>query len=102
MLEVQSRPLPQDQQLQLQKWLLSQECLLVRQCLLAEVAILQGEFANVITRNPDALRAQAGLDAASEKAVSRASKYQTFLNVLSEITSSDWQFKNAEVQITDK
>ena len=102
MLEVQSRPLPQEQQLQLQRWLLSSECNLIRQCLLAEVAALQGDFANVITRNPDALRAQAGLDAAAEKAISRASRYQTFLNVLAEITSADWTFRNAEVHITDK
>lgn len=74
----------------------------MRQCLLAEVAVLQGDFANVITRNPDALRAQAGLDAASEKAISRASRYQTFLNVLSEIASAEWTFRSAEVHITDK
>lgn len=45
---------------------------------------------------------QAGLDAVAQRAITRAARLQTFLDVMTEITSSDYAFKAGEVHITDK
>jgi hypothetical protein len=68
---------------------------------LAEVALRQIEAANVISRNPDAIRAQAGIDQKAAKAMAEAARYQTCLDVLSEVASDSFHFRSAEVVITD-
>ena len=102
MLEARIRQLPEAEQQLLQRWLLQPESFKVRQSLLAEIANLQVEAANVVIRNAEALVMQAGLDAVAQRAITRAARLQTFLDVLTEITSSDYAFKAGEVHITDK
>jgi hypothetical protein len=102
MLEVQVRSLEATQSGKLQKWLLSPEYYLLRQALLAEVTVLQATASNVITRNADAIRAQAGLDTRASQSLTQAARLQTCLDILATVSSEGYQFKTAEVHITDK
>ena len=86
----------------MQLWLAKPEYHSLRQCLLAEVAVRQAEAANVVIRNADSVRSQAGLDNRASAALVEAARFQTFLDVLEEVSSADFKFQTAEVKVIDK
>ena len=102
MLSVQTKFLSEAESLQISKWLLQPEASLLKRCLLAEIAALQAEAANVVVRNPESLSSQAGLDNRAAIALTQASRFQTFINVLNQVLSEKLKLRTAEVQITDQ